>query len=295
MAQSDETPTPGAWWAQSSPADSSTACAAATAWDQAMSAEARAEHDLSTDGLASALRGSELAREQQVVADRQARGQVLASEGFRIWNVESASDDEAVVFATSTHLVGYEDPDTSKVSGPLWVEEAQVAYRVARDETGWHVTDRHVLEQHRHPADLAAMSAALDPYQRLLTDALGAFATGDSDDLDMVLDGQALELYRQRVAAAAESGALQQVTLDGTFFVIDASSDTAIAAFSGTRSTADIDQTDGTVRQPSQQPYTVLHRLERQNGDWKIVYEAQDVTRRDPDGTVHLAGCSGGA
>jgi len=128
-----------------------------------------------------------------------------------------------------------------------------------------------------------------------LTDALGLFATGDSDNLDQILDGQALLLYRQRVEDAVQSGALQQVTLvKGTFFVIDASRDKAIAAFSGTLSIADINQTNGTGAQPSKQPHTVVHRLERRDGDWKIVFEAQDLTRTDADGTVHLHGCSGG-
>jgi hypothetical protein len=208
-----------------------------------------------------------------------------------MWTVTSASADSAVLFASSTRLEEFRDPESSEVTGAAWVEDSQTAYRLVRSPEGWRVADRHVFEEHRHPADLAAMATMAQTYRRLLTDALGAFSTGDFDNLDVVLDGAALEDYRQRVQTAADAGKLARISLDGTFAVIDLSADTATAVFVGTVSIANIDPTTGTFGVPSQQPYSVMHRLERRDGDWRIVFELPDATRVDADGTRHLPGC----
>jgi hypothetical protein len=291
LAQTADTPTPGAWWAAQATTDDATVCAVATAWNQAIDAEDRAKHDVTTDGLPDVLQGSELAREQQLVSSLREDGHGLASDGLRGWQVVSASGDEAVLFSTSTRLVGPVDPGGAQFTGAAWVEVTQAAYRLARTANGWRVTDQHVFEQHQHPADLDTLAALTPQYRRLVSDALGAFSTGDSDNLDLLLVDPALDVYRQRVQAVADAGKLQRVTLDGSFAVIDVANDTAIAAFVGTASVADIDPTTGAIGPTSREPYAVAHRLQRESGDWKIAYEFQNSTQTDPDGTVHLDGC----
>jgi hypothetical protein len=291
LAQTADAPTPGAWWAEHAAIDDATVCAVGSAWNQAIDAEVRAEHDLTTDGLPEMLQGSELVREQQFVSSLREDGHGLASDGIRGWKIIGASGDEAVVYATSTRLVGNVEPGGTQLTGAAWVEDTQTAYRLARTANGWRVSDQHVFEQHQHPADLDAFAALTPRYRQLVMDALGAFSTGDSDNLDLLLVEPALDFYRQRVQAAANAGKLQRVTVDGDFAVIDVSNDTAVAAFVGTASVADIDPTTGAVGPTTQQPYAVAHRLQRQSGDWKIAYEFQDSTQTDPDGTVHLAGC----
>jgi len=226
-----------------------------------------------------------------VVNALRADGHSLVSDGVRMWKIGGASSDDAVLFATSTRLEGFSDPGSSQVSGQVWVENSQIAYRLSRAGDSWRVTDRHVLEQQRHPADLAVLAAMDQTYRRLLNDVLGAFSTGDSDNLDLELDGPALDDYRQRVQAVLDSGKLTRISLDGTFAVIDLSDDNATAAFVGTAIVADVDITTGAIGPPTQEPYSVAHRLERQGGDWKIVFEGQASTQTDANGTVHVAGC----
>ena len=285
------TPTPGAWWSALSVPDDVDACAIETAWDQAAEAELTAEGDLSTDRLQSVLDGAELQREQQVVAALATRGQVLDVEEVRQWQLVGASTDQAIVFATSTRLGGCSDADASQLTGATWVERTQTAYRLVHVPDGWKVTDQHVFELRRHAADLSALSAFSSQYRRLLTDAVGAFATGDYDNLDQVLTGAALDGYRQSVQSAADANSLERVALDGSFVVVDASADTALAAFSGTATVRAIDPATGALGAPTEHPFTTLNRLERDNGEWKIAYQLAQGSHTDADGTTHLDGC----
>src|SRR4029077_15633681 len=116
------------------------------AWNQAMDAEERAGRELTSDGLPAVLQGSELAREQDRVNSLRADGHALVADRVRMWTVASASADDAVLFASSTRLEEFRDPETSELTGAVWVEDSQTAYRLARSPDGWRVTDQHVLE-----------------------------------------------------------------------------------------------------------------------------------------------------
>jgi hypothetical protein len=160
------------------------------------------------------------------------------------------------------------------------VDTRQAAYRMVLEDGEWRLADRHVFDEARHAFDGRLGTTVLQQYQRLLDGLSQAYAARDADGLQSVLDGPALEEYRAELQQLADQQDDRTLQFSGRLGLIDVDPAGALLAFIGTRTSAE----EG-------QPTTLVHRLERVGGDWKIVDEREMTVRRDADGTEHVAGC----
>ncbi len=263
----------GAWWSQLSQPDDATRCGALAAWNHAVDVEQQAEQDLNGEPLAAVLGGEALNQEQGLIDTQHAAEPGVVWSTTRIPRAFDGRAGEVVVFATFTRLVADTQDVSSEAHSNLAIEDSQVVYRLVHRDAAWQVSDQHVLERRRRLLEYATLQAISQEYWRLLNDLNGAFFTGDFANLDLILDGRALTDYGDRVKAAVDSNALQRITLEGRVTVLDFWADTAVLAFSGTRTAAAIDARTGGEGAAVQQPYAFVHRLQRQGNDWKIVYE----------------------
>lgn len=265
-----------------------------------MDAEGQAEFDLNIDPLPDTLAGVELAREQAVVSALQAQGRGIDWVGFRSWRFVGGSSEDVVLYSSRTIRAAYqhssESSESSSALGEGWVEHTQAAYRLVHQTNGWRLADRYVFEQTQRRVDVLEFDSVVGPaYRRLWSDVLAAWSGGHVDQLAAVLDGQALDVYQQRLRALLDSGKLEHVRSDGTTYVIDAQGDSAVVLLHGTVTVFEIDPTTGLEGNAVQEPIDVVHDLHATAGQWKIVTVKEPTTQTDADGTVHIAGCADGA
>jgi hypothetical protein len=268
-----------AWWARGGGVDDAVRCAATLGWLRATDVEQRDEEQATTEQLADVATGAELAREQQRLDSAGPQTEKRWAT-YSSWTVAGGSAQEVVIYATDIVRAGPADAAGHEVDDAETVSTRQAAYRMVLEDGEWRLADRHVFDEGRHAFDGRLGTTVLQQYQQLL-DSLGqAYDARDADGLQSALDGPALEQYRAELPQLADRQDDRTLQFSGRLGLIDVDPSGALMAFIGTRTSAD----EG-------QPTTLVHRLERVGGDWKIVDEMEVTVRRDADGTEHVAGC----
>jgi hypothetical protein len=282
-----------AWWARVNTVDTASVCGASAARVAAADAEDRAERELDPAPLSTTLTGRELIREQRAVAALKEQGQPEATVvGMQAWHVVGGAQDEVVVYVDSTRRQSGWEPTTRTIGEQQWVEADQTAYRLVRQDGTWRVAERQVFEHARRPVDLDAFMGVTERYRDLWEALVSTYNDRDLSGLAALLDGQALSLYQQRVQKLLDEGQIQQLKTPGSLYIIDVHNGRALGYFEGTLSVVDVDQATGQEHAAGPpQPLRLLHWLQLEDGQWKIIDEVQPGTHTADDGSVRIDGC----
>jgi hypothetical protein len=250
------------------------------AWLRAVDVEQHDREQGTTEQLADVATGPELVRQQQQISTEAPQTQHQWAT-YSSWTVMGGTAQEVVIYATSIVRAGPADAAGNEIADAEWVDTVQAAYRMALENSAWRLADRHVFEQARHAVNPALGISVVQEYKQLLNGLAQAYNAHDVEALQSVLDGAALEQYTDELQQQAD----RTVQYSGDLGIVDVEASSAVAAFEGTRTYTEADtQTD--------EPVTLIHRLERTDGQWKIVDEFKATARRDADGTEHVEGCS---
>lgn len=281
-----------AWWARFTDVDDAVGCAAEQAWLGALDVEQRDAQQGTTDQLADVTTGPELLREQQHLSEAapQTERQWVR---YANWTVIGGNSEEVVIYAAHLIRAGPADATGTEKEDAESVESLQVAYRMVLENGAWRLADRHVFEQGHHAVDADLGHAVRERYQQLLSGLAAAYNARDADALESVLDGPALEQYRTELQQLEDQQDNRTVQLSGNLELIDVQTSDAVLAFQGMRTYTHSDSASAAESGvQTEEPVTLVHRLELRNGDWKIVDEFRTSTHRDADGTEHVEGCA---
>jgi hypothetical protein len=281
-----------AWWARVNLVDDAVRCPAMLAWLRAIEVERRDHEQATTEQLADVATGPELAREQQQLGTAAPQAQHQWAE-YSSWTVMGGTSQEVVIYATSIVRAGPADATGNEMGDAEWVETVQAAYRMVLENGAWRLADRHLFERERHTVNHGLGITVVQQYQRLFEGLTDAYNARNDDALKAVLDGAALDQYRDELRQQDDQQDHRTVQYTGQLGIIDVRPSRAVAAFEGTRTYTEANSARGAeANAQTEQPVTLIHRLELVDGEWKIVNESEATARRDAHGTQHVDGCT---